>query len=81
MYIKFLEDVTVQDRSQRHFPKGCVVEMAADACRHFVIRKKAMFCDGPNAPVEKESLSESDRVDEIVEDQADTQKKRKNRRK
>ena len=45
MLIKFLQDVTVQDKTRRHYPKGCIVEMADDACRHFVTRKKAEFSE------------------------------------
>ena len=47
MLIKFLQDVTVQDKTKRHFPKGCIAEMSPDACRHFVTRKKAEFYAKP----------------------------------
>ena len=47
MLIKFLQDVTVQDKTRRHYSKGCIVEMADDACRHFVTRKKAEFYTKP----------------------------------
>lgn len=61
MLIQFVEDVTVRDNSGRHYPKGCIVEMAADACRHFVVRKKAVFCDAPKVekPVVEAPVAES----------------------
>ena len=83
MLIQFVEDVTVRDNSGRHYPKGCVVEMAADACRHFVVRKKAVFC---SAPKKVESPAVEDPVVEAVEESTEAvevpaPKKSKKRRK
>ena len=87
MLIKFLEDVTVRDKSGRHYAKGCVVEMAADACRHWVVRKKAEFVTAKKEPepvlpeVEDhfvEAVSEEMSVEMSEEPKS---KKRKNRRK
>jgi len=69
MYIKFITDVTVQDKTKRHYAKGCVVEMAADACRHFVTRKKAVFMDAPKAKkpvVEAPAVEAVEEVAEVV---------------
>lgn len=82
MLIQFVEDVTVRDNSGRHYPKGCVVEMAADACRHFVVRKKAVFCSAPKV----ESPAVEDPVVETVEESTEAvevpaPKKSKKRRK
>ena len=69
MRIKFIENVTVQDKTKRHYAKGCVVEMAADACRHFVIRKKAVFMDAPKVEkpaVEAEPVEAVEEVAEVV---------------
>ena len=72
MLIKFLEDVTVKDKTARHYAKGCVVEMAADACRHWVVRKKAEFVAAEKKPVQE--------VAEVVSEETKS-KKRKSRRK
>lgn len=82
MLIKFIEDVTVRDNSGRHYSKGCVVEMAADACRHFVVRKKAVFCNAPKVEkpaVEVEPVEAVEEAAEAVEIPAP--KKSKKRRK
>lgn len=85
MLIQFVEDVTVRDNSGRHYPKGCVVEMAADACRHFVVRKKAVFCDAPKVekPVVEAPVAESLEVaeEEAAEATVFPVKKSKKRRK
>jgi len=79
MLIKFIEDVTVQDKTKRHYPKGCVIEMAADACRHFVSRKKAVFMDAPKkakpAPVVEAPVT--DAVEEVAEAVAKKSRKRR----
>lgn len=94
MLIKFLQDVTVQDKTKRHYPKGCIIEMAADACRHFVSRKKAVFvdtpveksvCEVPVVETVEEAIEES--VEDVVEESAEefienrSTKKSKKRRK
>ena len=68
MLIKFLQDVTVRDRTKRHYQKGCIIEMAADSCRHFVSRKKAVFVDVPKVekPVCEAPVVET--VEEIIEE-------------
>ena len=86
MLIKFLEDVTVRDQTKRHYAKGCVVEMAADACRHWVVRKKAEFVAAKEKP---EPVSEfEDPFAEFVSEEMSEEKseepkskKRKSRRK
>lgn len=79
MLIKFIEDVTVQDKAGRHYPKGCVVEMAADACRHFVSRKKAVFMDMPQKakPAPAVDAPVADAVEEVAEAVAKKNRKRR----
>ena len=95
MLIKFLQDVTVQDKTRRHYPKGCIVEMADDACRHFVTRKKAEFYTRSkvNKPLAGVEYSEevasvldvegADDISEAVFDDAESSisKKKRKRRK
>jgi len=82
MLIKFLEDVTVQDKTKRHYAKGCVVEMAADACRHWVARKKAEFVAAEKKPVQKVVEVVSEEMSEEKSEETETKsKKRKSRRK
>ena len=95
MLIKFLQDVTVQDKTKRHYPKGCIAEMSPDACRHFVTRKKAEFYVKPkiNKPLAGVEYSEkaasvldvegAEDISETVLDDADnsfSKKKRKRRK-
>ena len=80
MLIKFLEDVTVKDKTARHYAKGCVVEMAADACRHWVVRKKAEFVAAEKKPVQEVAEVVSEEMSEEKSEEPKS-KKRKSRRK
>ena len=87
MLIKFLQDVTVQDRTKRHYQKGCIIEMAADACRHFVSRKKAVFVDASKVEKPVCEVPVPENVEEIIEESVEevietpVSKKSKKRRK
>lgn len=63
MLIEFLEDVTVQDREARHYPKGCIAEMSDDACQHWVSRRKAMFYFGHLLKKNREELKKLVEID------------------
>lgn len=88
MLIQFKEDVTVRDKEQRHYPKGCVVEMSQDACMHWISRGKAFYC--LRRPSYKEmldacgytdsSVSEHDSVSDFPVDDPVTKKKKKRKK-
>ena len=87
MLIKFLEDVTVRDQTKRHYAKGCVVEMAADACRHWVVRKKAEFVAAKEKPAQEVAEAVVEVEENVSEEMSEEKseepksKKRKSRRK
>ena len=68
MIIRFIEDVTVQDKVGRHYPRGFVAEMAEDACRHFVSRRKAVYVEAPKVEPRKEKIRDKQGIVEKQDD-------------
>lgn len=66
--IEFLCNVTVQDKTGRHFAKGHVVELSQDSARHWLKRNMARIVNASVAPHVEEEVEAEAEPEEVAEE-------------
>ena len=76
MFVQFLRSVTAQNQHGAHFDAGCVVELAEDAARHWVVRRAAQYVDRPESKEPEHADHEEEVLGDVQENPEEDHDKR-----